>query len=221
MTKKIELDYDYEKSRTAIRYWLLGKGWHLAHEALEMGMAYHTGVRKNGNPEFSHQIFQAQFARTLPNLIHPEETLAVIFLHDIVEDCDVSIKDIYTPFGELVGVGVGLMSDIDSQGVDKPLASYYSSMVESPIASIAKGIDRMHNFQSMMSVFSDPKKSRYIEETREHLIPMLKNARKRYSPQEPAYQNVKHILLTQMELISVMLDAKMVSAVSSRGGITV
>jgi hypothetical protein len=66
----------------------------------------------------------------------------------------------------------------------------------------------------MMSVFSDPKKSRYIEETREHLIPMLKNARKRYSPQEPAYQNVKHILLTQMELISGMLAAKMVSAVS-------
>lgn len=213
MTKKIELDYDYEKSRTAIRYWLLGKGWHVAHQALEMGMEFHTGVRKNGNPEFSHQIFQAQFARTLPNLIHPEETLAVIFLHDIVEDCDVPIKDIYTAFGELVGVGVGLMSDIDSQGADKPLASYYSSMVESPIASIAKGIDRMHNFQSMMSVFSDPKKSRYIEETREHLIPMLKNARKRYSPQEPAYQNVKHILLTQMELISGMLSAKMVSAV--------
>lgn len=212
MTKKIELDYDYEKSRTAIRYWLLGKGWHIAHEALEMGMAHHTGVRKNGNPEFSHQIFQAQFARTLPALIYPEETIAVIFLHDIVEDCDVPIKDIYSTFGELVGVGVGLMSDIDSQGVDKPLESYYSSMVESPIASIAKGIDRMHNFQSMMSVFSDPKKSRYIEETREHLIPMLKNARKRYSPQEPAYQNVKHILLTQMELISGMLSAKMVSA---------
>jgi (p)ppGpp synthase/HD superfamily hydrolase len=212
VTKKIELDYDYEKSRTAIRYWLLGKGWHIAHEALEMGMAHHTGVRKNGNPEFSHQIFQAQFARTLPALIYPEETIAVIFLHDIVEDCDVPIKDIYSTFGELVGVGVGLMSDIDSQGVDKPLESYYSSMVESPIASIAKGIDRMHNFQSMMSVFSDPKKSRYIEETREHLIPMLKNARKRYSPQEPAYQNVKHILLTQMELISGMLSAKMVSA---------
>jgi (p)ppGpp synthase/HD superfamily hydrolase len=210
---KIELNYDYDKSRTALRYWLLGKGWHLAHEAMEMGMEFHTGVRKNGNPEFSHQIFQAQFARTLPTLIHPEETLAVIFLHDIVEDCDVPIKSIYSAFGELVGVGVGLMSDIDSQGVDKPLESYYSSMVESPIASIAKGIDRMHNFQSMMSVFSDPKKSRYIEETREHLVPMLKNARKRYSPQEPAYQNVKHILLTQMELISGMLDAKMVSAV--------
>jgi len=213
MTKKIELNYDYEKSRTAIRYWLLGKGWHVAHDALEMGMEYHTGVRKNGNPEFSHQIFQAQFARTLPDLIYPEETLAVIFLHDIVEDCDVPIKDIYTRFGELVGVGVGLMSDIDSQGVDKPLESYYAIMVDSPIASIAKGIDRMHNFQSMMSVFSDPKKSRYIEETREHLIPMLKSARKRYSQQEPAYQNVKHVLLTQMELISGMISAKMVSAV--------
>ena len=209
MTKKIELNYDYDKARTAIRYWLLGKGWHTAHKALEMGMVHHTGVRKNGNPEFSHQIFQAQFARTLPDLMYPEETLAVIFLHDIIEDCGVLASTIYRDFGESIGVGVELMSDIYTDGTDKPLDVYYSSMSGSAIASIAKGIDRMHNLQSMMSVFSDPKKSRYIEETREHLLPMLKAARKRYPQQEAAYQNVKHILLTQMELISLMINANM------------
>ena len=210
---KIELDYDYQKSRTAIRYWLLGKGWHTAHKALEMGLEHHIGVRKNGNPEFSHQIFQAQFARTLPDLMFPEETIALIFLHDIIEDCGVTSKTVHGEFGEFIGHGADLMTDVYPDGTDKPLDVYYSSMLESPIASISKGIDRMHNLQSMMSVFSDPKKSRYIVETQEHLIPMLKSARKRYSSQEPAYQNVKHILLTQMELISGMLDAKMVSAV--------
>jgi (p)ppGpp synthase/HD superfamily hydrolase len=206
MTKKIELNYDYEKHRCAMRYWLLGREWHLALKAMEMGLLHHTGERKNGNPEFSHQIFQAQYARTLPFLLHPEETLSVIFLHDIVEDHGVAVSTIHAEFGEMVGNGVDLMSDVDTQGRDKPLSAYYSMMVESPVASIAKGIDRMHNFQSMMTVFSDPKKSRYIEETRDHLLPMLKASRKKYTQQEPAYQNVKHMLLTQMELISEVIS---------------
>jgi (p)ppGpp synthase/HD superfamily hydrolase len=208
MKKMIELNYDYDKLRTSMRYWLLGRDWHVALKAMELGLEFHDGERKNGNPEFSHQIFQAQFARTLPNLMYPEETIAVIFLHDIFEDCGVSINTILSEFGEPIATGVNLMSDIHPDGSEKPLELYYSRMVESPLASIAKGIDRMHNLQSMMSVFSDPKKSKYIEETREHLLPMLKASRKRYSQQEPAYQNVKHVLLTQMELISEMISAK-------------
>lgn len=208
MTKKIELNYDYDKLRTSMRYWLLGRGWHTALKAMEMGLYYHTGERKNGNPEFSHQIFQAQFARTLPDLMYPEQTIAVIFLHDIVEDCGVPTSTLYSDFDEMIGHGVELMSDIYPDGAEKPLDVYYMTMLDSPIASIAKPIDRMHNFQSMMSVFSDPKKSRYIEETREHLLPMLKSARKKYSQQEPAYQNVKHVLLTQMELITTMINEK-------------
>ena len=208
MTKKIELQYDYEKHKTAMRYWLLGKEWHVALKAMEMGLLHHTGERKNGNPEFSHQMFQAQYARTLPSMMHSEETLAVIFLHDIVEDHGVAVSVIHAEFGNMVGNGVDLMSDVDTQGRDKPLDAYYGMMVESPVASLAKGIDRMHNFQSMLEVFDVPKQQRYIEETREHLLPMMKDARKRYTQQEPAYQNVKHVLLTQIDLILAMHHAK-------------
>jgi (p)ppGpp synthase/HD superfamily hydrolase len=208
VTKKIELQYDYEKHKTAMRYWLLGKEWHVALKAMEMGLLHHTGERKNGNPEFSHQMFQAQYARTLPSMMHPEETLALIFLHDIVEDHGVAVSVIHAEFGNMVGNGVDLMSDVDTQGRDKPLDAYYGMMVESPVASLAKGIDRMHNFQSMLEIFDVPKQQRYIEETREHLLPMMKEPRKRYTQQEPAYQNVKHVLLTQIDLILAMHHAK-------------
>jgi (p)ppGpp synthase/HD superfamily hydrolase len=208
MARKIELQYDYEKHCTAMRYWLLGKEWHVALKAMEMGLLHHDGERKNGNPEFSHQMFQAQYARTLPSMMFPEETLAVIFLHDIVEDHGVAVSTIHAEFGEMVGNGVDLMSDVDAQGRDKPLDAYYSMMVESPVSSLAKGIDRMHNFQSMLEVFDIPKQERYIEETREHLLTMMKAARKRYTQQEPAYQNIKHVLLTQIDLILLMHRAK-------------
>ena len=207
--KKIELNYDYDKLRTAMRYWLLGAGWHVALKAMEMGLEHHDGDRKNGNPEFSHQMFQAQYARTLPSVMFPEETLAVIFLHDIVEDHDIPISTIHAEFGDMIGNGVDLMSDVDAQGQTRPPELYYPAMVSSPLASLAKGIDRMHNFQSMIGVFDLEKQRRYIEETREHILPMMKAARKRYTQQEPAYQNVKHVLLTQMDLIQAMHRATM------------
>ena len=204
MTTKIELNYDYEKAKTALRYWLLGREWHVALKAMEMGLDHHTGLRKNGNPEFSHQMFQAQYARTLPSIMYPEETLAVIFLHDIVEDHDVAISTIHADFGEMIGNGVDLMTDVDAQGNERPPEVYYPAMVTSPLTSLAKGIDRMHNFQSMRDTFDLAKQDRYIEEARTHILPMMKLARKKYTQQEPAYQNVKHVLLTQIELILAM-----------------
>ena len=210
--KKIELNYDYDKLRTAMRYWLLGRDWHLALKAMELGLQHHTGERKNGSPEFSHQIFQAQFARTLPGMMYPEETLAVIFLHDIYEDHDVPISLIHAEFGELVGTGVDLMSDKDAQGREKPLEAYFAAMVESPVASLAKGIDRIHNFQSMVGVFDHDKQVRYMDEAREHILPMMKAARKRYTQQEPCYQITKHVLLTQMDLIQAMHHAARTAA---------
>ena len=201
---RINLNYDYEKHKTAMRYWLQGKGWHLALKALEMGLEHHVGRRKDGTPEFSHQIFQAQYVRTLPSLMYPEETMAVVFLHDIVEDCGVRFATIHQEFGELVGSGVDYMSDVDAQGKEKPVTAFFAAMVASPVASLGKGVDRSHNFQSMLPVFPLEKQIRYIGETRDHILPMLKAARKKYTQQEPAYQNVKHLLLTQIELIEAL-----------------
>ena len=202
---KIQLQYDYDKLRTSLRYWLQGRGMHTALKAMQFGMDHHTGERKNGHPEFSHQVFQAQYARTLvDSLLHPEELLATIFLHDIVEDCGVERAEIYRRFGDMVGNAVHLMTDSDESGADLPHENYYPRMAVCPVTSLAKGIDRVHNFQSMLGVFDIAKQQRYIAETREHILPMMKTARRQFVEQEPAYQNVKHLLLTQMELVEYM-----------------
>lgn len=199
----MNLGYDYQRLRTSIRYWLLGRGYTQACKAMDFGLEHHTGQRKDGSPEFSHQIFQAQYTRTLvPGLVDPEGTLITVFLHDVVEDIEaVTIQEIERIFGNQIAVSVGLMTNQYPNGVKKPKDAYYPSMIDDPRASLAKGIDRIHNHQSMGGVFSDEKKLAYIGETRDHILPMLKAARKRFPEQESAYQNIKHVLLTQMELI--------------------
>ena len=59
---------NYEKIKTSIRYWMLGRGYTVAHAAMELGLEYHTGFRKDGvTPEFQHQVSQANYCRTLEN----------------------------------------------------------------------------------------------------------------------------------------------------------
>ena len=193
---------DYSKLKTALRYWMLGRNYHLAHKAMEFGLAHHTGLRKDGvMPEFQHQVSQASYARTLENhLMFPDETLATIFLHDVVEDTDVVQSTIYAEFGEQVGRAVELMTN-QIDGVKKALESYYGEMQFDEICSIAKGCDRIHNHQTMIGVFDPEKIDSYMTETNDMILPMLKAARKRFTLQEPAYLNIKHVLLTQMELL--------------------
>lgn len=196
----------FDKMRVAMKYWLHGKGYHNAVRAMEFAATYHTGIRKDGEtPEFHHQVSITSYLRTLPALILQEETLAAGFLHDIVEDYNISLKVIYTEFGETVGESVKLLSKkIDGTPI-KDLESYFKKMSKNEIASIVKGADRMHNFQTMLDVFDAEKKQAYIEECEAYIIPMLKEARRRFPQQEPAYENVKLVLLSQIELISVSL----------------
>lgn len=211
---------DYAKMRNALRQWLIGKDFHIALAALELGMKWHTGLRKDKvTPEFQHQVSQAMYCRTLaPSLMHPEETIATILLHDIVEDCEITHAEVLdylrskgaTPQQlALISSGIEKMTNQYEDGFTngeksqkKEKKVYYQAMIKCPIASICKGIDRWHNHQSMIGVFDKEKQKSYIEETEVYIIEMLKAARKEWTRQESAYTNIKLVLQVQMEFVT-------------------
>lgn len=87
MDTRLAHDASYEKLTISLRYWLLGKGYIKALKAMEYAAQHHTGTRKDGTPEFSHQIWQAHYIRSITALlVDPEACLIVCFLHDVVED---------------------------------------------------------------------------------------------------------------------------------------
>ncbi len=72
------MNENFEKMKIAIRYWMIGKGYYTALKAMDFAEQYHTGTRKDGNHEFSHQISQVNYIRGfIDKLLFPEETLAV------------------------------------------------------------------------------------------------------------------------------------------------
>jgi (p)ppGpp synthase/HD superfamily hydrolase len=192
-----------------------GRGFHIAIAAMNFAEKFHTGTRKDGQPEFSHQVSQACYARTMEKyMLYPEATLATIFLHDVVEDYDVTYPELVENFGTLIADAVMVMSKV--QGDSKlPNDYYYSRFPASPVASLAKGFDRVHNLLTMVGGFSPDKQREYLDETMEYVVPMLKEARRTHTSQEPIYENIKFVMTNQTTLYEEMLNNKNQATIST------
>lgn len=200
--------FRHKKLRSAMRYYLQGRGFYIALKAMNFAEVHHNGTRKDlVTPEFDHQVRIAHFIRTLPDLIYPEETIATVFLHDTPEDYAVGHEEIEMRFGSMVSVATELVTKVH-RGIKKHMPTYFDEMAKDPIASIVKGGDRIHNLQSMLGVFDDKKQQQYMTEVRTFFLPMLKQARRNFPEQEAAYENLKHMLVSQLQLLEVIHTSK-------------
>lgn len=194
---------NYEKTKIAIHYRMLGMGMFNAVKAMNFAIDYHNGKRKDGNPEFSHQIFIANLAATLP--IYDKEVmetlLCVIFLHDICEDYDVSFVDIENKFGKNVAEAVKAITKVIN-GKKLSEEIYMQNIKTNIVAMIAKGCDRLHNISTMVGGFKPEKRVSYIRETVDHILPMLKYGRKHYPEYELAFENIKQSISGRIDIIS-------------------
>lgn len=200
---------DFEKNKTFIRAWMTGRNYFNGVAAMNYAEKFHKGLRKDGQtPEFEHQISQAQFVRTLePHLIYKEETFVTVFLHDTREDYGIGHEEMVVRFGELAAHAIEKMTKKFRDTV-KSKEEYYNALAMCPIASIAKGADRIHNMSSMVGVFTTEKQQSYITEVRDYILPMIKEAKRNFPTQEAAYESVKQMLLQQIDLIEALHAVK-------------
>ena len=193
---------DSNKKRLILRYYLLGKSFNNAVKAFEYSKDLHVGKRKDGvTPEFDHQVDIALYIKTIhEQLLYPEDTFSAVFLHDTPEDKDIGFEEIDVLFGRQVMSAVKLLTK-KHRGEKMPIDYYYKLIADDPIASVVKGADRMHNIQHMQSCFTKEKQLKYIEETEELVLPMLKTSKRTFVQQENIYENIKLILLSQIDLL--------------------
>lgn len=93
-------------------------------------------------------------------------TIAIALLHDVVEDCNVKIEEIYLLFGKRIGKGVKeLTTDNDAcKEMGKP-QYYLSRMLKMPNECLTiKLADRLDNLRDM-AILNSEKRKRTIEET--------------------------------------------------------
>lgn len=196
----------FNKLVVAARYYLLGKGFLKALNALELGLEIHDGFRKDGvTPEFMHQIQIFHYLRTIEtNLMYPEETYIAAFLHDAKEDYKTKkgITESFIKQRDYPERATNAIFLLDKHG--RTMDGYFEILKSCPIASIVKCADRAHNMSTMTGVFNREKQLRYMDEVEKFFMPMIKFSRRVFPRQEPAYENVKHVLNIQLDLLDVI-----------------
>lgn len=204
---------DYQKLLTSLRYWLKGLAAHDARyftslHALEFfGELHAKEVRKDGTTKgFYHQLNILAFARTQhASIAEPYNLYPAILGHDGVEDYPEHAGRIATKFPEHNKFFVTLSKW--REGNQIPKFQYFAENATCIVCSLAKAIDRIHNFSTMNGVFDLDKQRKYASEGREHFLPMLKRARRLFPEQEPVYELLKAVLLIQITATEQLCEA--------------
>lgn len=211
----VEIQDRHRKQLSVMRGFLEGRQYYVAAEALELVRSTEGGTRKDGvTPKLHHQLSVARLVSTLlPHLIHPEETLASAFLHDLLEDhgADWTREKLEGRFNPRIAEAVWTLSK-KTNGMTKSPEAYYGALALCPIGSIVKLADRAHNIQTMHGVFTPEKQLSYVGEVDQWYFPMIRAARRRYPRQYGAYENLKIILRVQRAMVDRILEASGVQA---------
>lgn len=210
------------KRLIALRFWLQGAKYHDALLGLDYNLNLFKGeLRKDGSNAFDHHVFQANFIRCFNDiLMFPEETITLSFFHDTHEDKSVSyseVRDLYAHnpiFGGRVAEAAKLVTKTFRGVKVENEKQLFVEMGENPISSVLKGVDRIHNHQSMFAIventgkpaFTYEKQASYLRETEELILPMLKRAEMKFAAQEPVYKHIRTVLKMQVQLIRHHLD---------------
>lgn len=202
-------DKNFKKIDIALRFYLTGAHMNKALSAYNFAKQYHSSVRKDGvTPEFQHQVEIALYLSTLKGLYNEEYAIMIALLHDVVEDNpEVSYDDIEEKFGKKVVHGIKLISK-KHLGIKtyNDVSEYYDRMAEYPEVALVKGVDRIHNLQSMNGVFSFEKQETYVEEAEKYFLPMLKKAANNDPRLFMAFMNVRTMMKNQISLIKASIQ---------------
>ncbi|MEM6664712.1 MAG: HD domain-containing protein [Pseudomonadota bacterium] len=119
--------------------------------AFEMALRAHTGqTDKAGEPYIAHVVRVA--AR-----VEGENATIVALLHDVVEDCDVTLADVFAAFGQRIADAV----DALTKRKGEPQESYLLRVSADPLARIVKLSDLADNTSPMrIALLDDATKTR-------------------------------------------------------------
>lgn len=145
-----------------VREYLSADRAELVERALDFAAGAHAGqTRRSGEPYIDHPVSAARY---LADLNLDAQTVAAALLHDVVEDCGITVRDLEERFGSDVAKlvdGVTKLTRLDTiTGDAQPLIARSDSQAESlrkMLVAMAEDIrvvliklaDRLHNMQTL------------------------------------------------------------------------
>ncbi len=179
---------------TYLRGRLDGPGFEQSRAALVFARRAHSGqTRKGGKPYIVHPLSMACDAIACKGAT--DEIIATILLHDVCEDCNIPLSAL--PVNDTIKQGVKLMTIKPLHGEEKSETKrrYFSELLGSKEAIIAKAFDRYANLNDMEQALSEEAIVKNIRETHDLLMPVLKEAKYEY----PELSDMLHTIRTALK----------------------
>ena len=135
-------------------------------------------LRKSGDPYYSHPV---QVAMLIAGIQLDQCTIMAGLLHDTVEDCDVSLDEIESRFGndvaELVD-GVTKLGKLDYKSEQSKQAENFQKFILATVNDIrvllVKLADRLHNMRTLHFIPKEESRRRIAGETLEIYAPLAR-----------------------------------------------
>lgn len=135
-------------------------------------------LRKSGDPYYSHPV---QVAMLLAGIQLDQCTIMAGLLHDTVEDCDVTLEEIDTRFGDDVAElvdGVTKLGKIDYRSEQSKQAQNFQKFILATVQDIrvllVKLADRLHNMRTLHFIPKEESRLRIARETMEIYAPLAR-----------------------------------------------
>lgn len=185
--------FNEERMYTYVKTYASVKNLIQTSKVLPYARELHKGQVRKGKdkvPYIYHPLLIACHALALG--LNDDNIISTALLHDVCEDCGVSVEEL--PVNDATKEAVKLLTK--SPEVNKE--QYYQQISQNPIATMIKLLDRCNNVSGMAACFSKEKLVEYIKETESFVYPLLHIAKNDY----PMYSN--QVFLVKYHMTSVI-----------------
>lgn len=168
--------------------------WHLVHSALHLAIELHDGQpRESGGPYIYHPIRVALKLWTLG--IREEYIFAAALLHDVIEDRDDRLtievqRRLYSLNADTVAI-VRLLTKRKDRHNDN---LYFARIATRWEAALVKLADRLDNLATMNGAFTKKRARKYVDETRQYVLPLAQQGVNGSDPQRRAFDALRRQL---------------------------
>lgn len=183
-----------------------GLHWTNTLHALYIARDAHKDQKRNsGEPYIVHPLTVAGHAVALGMM--EDELVATAILHDWVEDCGGDVTAL--PCNDTVKRAITLVTHVKDPDItrEQDLERYYGAIATDRIATLVKLLDRANNVSTMAGVFKVERLERYIHETRNYVLPLLRHAKESWPEYSDALFALKYHITAVVDSIEATMTA--------------